>query len=147
MLIASTALNAIGCAAREKYHGHRRRRRKKQSHAADTALVKSRVCGSWAGVVHDDQSTRRFYVSGMVQGVGYRYFVQRAAQQLKLAGCVRNLSNGSVEVYAIGPAATLAILRRELERGPQGAIVSGVAEEEASHDSRYAHEFSIEYDA
>jgi len=146
MLLASTALKAIARAAREKYQ-LLSPKMQKQGRAAGAALVKSRVCESRAGVVHEEQTSKRFYVNGMVQGVGYRYFVQRAAYELKLAGYVRNLSDGSVEVYAIGSAAILAVLRRELERGPRGAVVSGVAEEEASHNSLYAHEFSIEYDA
>jgi acylphosphatase len=98
-------------------------------------------------VAHEEQSSRRYYVSGTVQGVGYRYFAQRAAQLLRLTGYVRNLSDGRVEVYAIGRAESLAALRRELRRGPRAAFVSSVVEEDASPESRYAEDFSIEYDA
>ncbi|MGA2509319.1 MAG: acylphosphatase [Candidatus Acidiferrales bacterium] len=97
--------------------------------------------------MHEELRAKRYYVSGTVQGVGFRYFVQRAAHLLRLAGYVRNLGDGRVEVYAIGPAASLATLRLELERGPRSAYVSSVIEEEASPDSRYENEFSIEYDA
>ena len=83
----------------------------------------------------------------MVQGVGYRYFAQRAAQRLGLAGYVRNLADGRVEVYAIGDAEAIGKLRAELERGPRAAQVSGVAEEQAARDSEYARGFSVEYDA
>ena len=89
---------------------------------------------------------RRYYVSGMVQGVGYRYFVQRAAGWLGVAGYVKNLSDGRVEVYSIGPAAALASLRAALERGPAGASVDGVSEEDAPIEPRFAHHFSIEFD-
>lgn len=112
------------------------------------ALLEFGVCGFWAApAVHETQGTRRYYVSGMVQGVGFRYFAQRAAQRLGLAGYVRNLADGRVEVYAIGDAAALGKLRTELERGPRAAQVSSVAEEEAVLDSGYARGFSVEYDA
>lgn len=97
--------------------------------------------------VRDELSSRRFYISGMVQGVGFRYFVHRAARELQLTGYTRNLRDGRVEVYAIGPAASLAQLRRDLERGPRGAYVSGVTEEEARVDSQFSETFSIEDDA
>jgi len=97
--------------------------------------------------VHQEHRAKRYYVSGSAQGVGYRYFAQRAARHLGLAGYVRNLRDGRVEVYAIGAAENLAALRRELDRGPNGAAVSGVTEEDAVTDSKFADEFSIEYDA
>jgi len=97
--------------------------------------------------VHEEPNAKRYYVSGMVQGVGYRYFAERAARHLKVMGYVRNLRDGRVEVYAIAPAELLAALRRDLERGPHGATVTSVTEEEAVVESRFADEFSIEYDA
>ena len=51
---------------------------------------------------------RRWYIRGRVQGVGYRYFAQRAAAALGLSGYARNLDDGRVEVYAAGPAGKLA---------------------------------------
>jgi len=88
-----------------------------------------------------------FYVSGSVQGVGYRFYAQRASQRLGLPGYVKNLRDGRVEVYAIGLPSELASLRCELERGPQAASVSGVFEEEAGIEERFAHHFSIEPDS
>ena len=96
--------------------------------------------------MQQEQKAKRFYVSGTVQGVGYRYFVERGARYLKLAGYVRNLRDGRVEVYAIGPSAALASLRENLERGPQGSSVAGVSEEPAEIDPGFADAFSIEYD-
>ncbi len=89
---------------------------------------------------------KRFYVSGMVQGVGFRFFAQRAAERLGLAGYVKNLRDGRVEVYAIGQGQQLRALRTELERGPRAASISGVAEEDAEVLPRYAGQFSIEHD-
>jgi len=82
----------------------------------------------------------------MVQGVGYRYFVQRVAVGLGLAGYAKNLRDGRVEIYAIGAPEALSHLRRELERGPQTASVSSVDEADAAVDGKFAQDFSIEFD-
>jgi acylphosphatase len=89
---------------------------------------------------------RRYFVSGIVQGVGFRYFTQDEAERLKLSGYVRNLRDGRVEIYAIGPAENLTLLRTLLERGPRGAMVQHVAEQSADLDAKFAQEFSITYD-
>ena len=89
----------------------------------------------------------RFFVSGIVQGVGYRFFAQRAAQRLGVAGYAKNLRDGRVEIYAVGTAAILEALRTDLRLGPGAASVSNVEEERATIDSRFASGFSIEYDA
>jgi acylphosphatase len=124
-----------------------RNRPQKEKLAAVEPLLKSRVCSSQAeSVVHEEQNAKRYYVSGMVQGVGYRYFVERAAKHLHLAGYVRNLRDGRVEAYAIGPVAALTALRQTLERGPKGSSVTGVTEEDATIDQQYANAFAIEYD-
>jgi len=97
--------------------------------------------------VRDLLQSRRYYISGTVQGVGFRYFVEHAAHQLNLSGYVRNRRDGRVEVYAIGPGASLPLLRRELERGPRGSFVSRVDEEDAALESQFSKSFSIECDA
>jgi acylphosphatase len=74
---------------------------------------------------------RQYIVEGRVQGVGFRWFVERVAVSLKLAGYVRNLPSGDVEVYAIGDPRALDELRRELKQGPPGARVTGVRESPA----------------
>lgn len=94
----------------------------------------------------DQSVARRFYVSGTVQGVGYRYFVQRVATGLGVNGYAKNLRDGRVEVYAIGQEKHLADLRRQLGRGPVSASVSDVSEEDAAVVTKYEHGFSIEFD-
>jgi acylphosphatase len=94
--------------------------------------------------IHEQRQSRRYFISGMVQGVGYRYFALRAAQRLGITGFARNLSDGRVEVYAIGSAATLAKFCTELERGPEGALVSSISEEDAPPVEQYSKRFSIE---
>ena len=74
---------------------------------------------------------KRYVVRGRVQGVGFRYFVERAANSLQLCGHVRNLDDGSVEVYAIGRTEQLNDLAGLLWKGPRTAEVRGVDEHAA----------------
>ncbi|MBI4875987.1 MAG: acylphosphatase [Acidobacteria bacterium] len=74
---------------------------------------------------------RRFFVSGRVQGVGYRYFVERHAGQLGLDGYARNLDDGRVEVYTAGSRETVNELARLLRQGPRWSDVREVQELEA----------------
>ena len=76
------------------------------------------------------RTARRWFVRGRVQGVGFRYFAQRAAVELGLTGYVRNLDDGRVEVFAAGPADRLDQLAGMLHRGPRWAEVRGVEEQE-----------------
>jgi acylphosphatase len=69
---------------------------------------------------------RRFHITGRVQGVGYRYFAQKAARQLGLAGWVRNLPDGSVECFASGSPPGLKEFERQLHQGPMLSQVRGV---------------------
>jgi len=93
----------------------------------------------------ETRQARRYYVSGSVQGVGYRYFARRVAERLGVAGYARNLRDGRVEVYAVAIPAKLAALRKELERGPRSAAVSVVAEEDAAIEPQFENDFSIEH--
>lgn len=70
-------------------------------------------------------------VSGRVQGVGYRYFVERAAAELGLTGYARNLASGDVEVYAVGTAKALSDLAGRLRVGPRFADVRQVDAQDA----------------
>lgn len=74
---------------------------------------------------------RRFLVRGRVQGVGFRWFVEREAHMLGVAGTVRNNHDGSVEVLAMGTREQLMGLRSRLGQGPRAARVDGVEEFEA----------------
>jgi acylphosphatase len=78
------------------------------------------------------KQARRWLVRGRVQGVGYRYFVQRAAAELGLAGYARNLDDGRVEVYAVGPPDHLSQMAGMLHTGPRWSDVRGVDEEECA---------------
>jgi len=87
-----------------------------------------------------------FHVSGRVQGVGFRFFVEEAATKLGVGGYVKNLFDGRVEVYAIGSAEQLESLRDELRRGPPMARVDRLEEDSAQMLRRHANVFTIERD-
>ena len=76
-----------------------------------------------------------FRVRGRVQGVGFRYFVEYSAKALGIRGWVRNVDDGSVEVYASGTTGQLSELAGLLWKGPRWAEVRGVDEAEASLES------------
>ena len=69
--------------------------------------------------------SRRFLISGTVQGVGFRSFAQRAARDLGVTGWARNLDDGRVEVHANGTARQLDDLESRLRQGPAWADVRG----------------------
>jgi len=82
----------------------------------------------------DDRSriqARRFIVHGRVHGVGFRWFVEREAHILQIAGWVRNNPDGTVEVLATGTPEQLAGLRSRLQEGPRAARVDRVEDFEA----------------
>jgi acylphosphatase len=93
--------------------------------------------------VSDAKQAKRYFVSGMVQGVGYRFYAQAAADQLGVSGFVRNLRDGRVEVFAMATPQQHAEFRPMLECGPRFSSVSEVQEESAASDSRYEGGFVI----
>ena len=74
----------------------------------------------------EDRSCLHAVVRGDVQGVGFRYFVERRAEQAGLAGWVRNRADGTVECLVAGPRRELEHLVDELRRGPGMAEVESV---------------------
>ena len=89
------------------------------------------------------QVAKRYVISGRVQGVGYRFFAERHARELGVRGYVTNRSDGCVEVYAIGGATALEVLKRRLAKGPLSARVTGFEELEETVDTNYTR-FLIE---
>lgn len=75
---------------------------------------------------------RRYIVRGRVQGVGFRWFVEREAHILGVAGWVRNNHDGSVEVLAQGTRDQLSGLHSRLREGPRAARVDTVEVSEAN---------------
>ena len=87
---------------------------------------------------HSATAARRYFIRGRVQGVGYRDFAQRAATALGLTGYARNLDDGRVEVFVVGPIEKIAELAGALHKGPRYGEVHGVDEQEAEPETRLA---------
>ena len=80
--------------------------------------------------------TRRFRVTGKVQGVYFRHSTRLEAERLALSGYARNLADGSVEVSVRGPTTAVVELHQWLHRGPKSARVVAVEEMEPAHEDR-----------
>ncbi len=104
---------------------------------------KRRASATIFRLVSQTRLAKRYFVSGMVQGVGFRFFTQRAAEKLGVSGFVRNLWDGRVEVLAIGTPEQHGELRKLLERGPLGPEVAELLEESAAVESQYEDGFAI----
>jgi acylphosphatase len=78
-----------------------------------------------------DLETRRYVVTGRVQGVGFRWFVEREAALIGITGWVRNRDDGDVEVMATGTRDQHSSLRRRLQEGPRASRVDHVGESPA----------------
>jgi acylphosphatase len=81
---------------------------------------------------------KQYLVRGRVQGVGFRWFVQRAADRLGIVGDVRNLPNGEVEVRAQADESVLDLFKRELRIGPPSAEVGEVMEQDLPVTDKYS---------
>ena len=71
---------------------------------------------------------RKFLIAGEVQGVGFRFFAQRAAARHQIVGYVRNLPDGRVEALAEGHVSDVEAFRHDLSTGPAYASVETVEE-------------------
>ncbi len=88
-----------------------------------------------------EAKARKWFISGRVQGVGFRIFVQHKATALGLEGWARNTDDGQVEVYATGTEDRLEDLAAALHAGPRMADVRGVEQQDATPET--ASGFSI----
>ena len=86
-----------------------------------------------------------YLVKGRVQGVGFRWFVQREASEIGLRGWVRNTDAGDVEVVAAGEPEDLTELKQALQKGSRGSRVDAVMEHElAESEGVSLGQFDIE---
>jgi acylphosphatase len=81
-------------------------------------------------------------VSGLVQGVGFRFFVHRHASRLGVRGFVRNLYSGDVEIEVEGDRSLIEELIKEVRVGPRAARVQDVQVKWEQHQQRY-YDFGI----
>lgn len=71
---------------------------------------------------------RHYILSGRVQGVGFRFFTQRAAARHQVRGWVRNLADGRVEVIAEGSEKAVQEFRHDIAAGPRYSAVDHIEE-------------------
>ena len=74
----------------------------------------------------NESRTVRVRVTGVVQGVGFRYYTHREAVSLCLDGYVRNMSDGSVEAVVQGDAEMVDLFLEKIAKGPPGSRVRGI---------------------
>lgn len=86
---------------------------------------------------------RKFLIRGDVQGVGYRFFGQRAAARHQVVGYIRNNSDGTVEALAEGPPQNVEAFKHDLATGPQFALVQQLEEISLEPTGRFSS-FKIE---
>lgn len=71
---------------------------------------------------------RKFFISGIVQGVGFRFFVQRSAARHQVLGYVQNLADGRVEAFAEGSEKAVEAFKHDLTAGPTYSKVEHIEE-------------------
>jgi acylphosphatase len=101
------------------------------------------VCSVAMGAEEGKVVRRHWFVSGKVQGVGFRAFTFDAARELKVRGWVRNLTDLRVEVVAEGPERAVDALLAKVKVGPVGAKVGRVADAKVDEAERLGAEFEI----
>jgi acylphosphatase len=79
----------------------------------------------------------KIIVSGIVQGVGFRYFIARVSNELNLTGYVKNLWNGDVEIYAEGRKEFVEEIVKKAQAGPSHSRVSGCKVEWLDFTNKY----------
>ena len=89
-------------------------------------------------------SKSKAIVSGKVQGVGFRMYTQRKAQQLGIRGYVRNLTNGDVEIVAVGESERVDALLKWASSGSPSAVVDNLKVEVLT-DIEEFRDFEIRY--
>jgi acylphosphatase len=90
-----------------------------------------------------EKIARRLFISGDVQGVGFRFFAQRAAARHQIVGFVKNLDDGRVEALAEGPPQNVEAFKSELATGPRFSSVDHLEEINVEPSGNYSS-FRIE---
>jgi acylphosphatase len=85
---------------------------------------------------------RRAVVRGRVQGVGFRFFAERAAREAGVLGWVRNRPDGSVETFVEGTEEAVRLYLERIREGPRLGKVSAVEEEESTAAGHTAFEIA-----
>lgn len=91
-----------------------------------------------------DIKTYKILLSGRVQGVGYRYFIQEKAEKYEIAGYVRNIADNNVEIVCQGQQDMMEIFIAYAKKGPAFAHVTRFIINEIKEPAAYTG-FKIEY--
>ncbi|MBN2135588.1 MAG: acylphosphatase [Acidobacteria bacterium] len=89
-------------------------------------------------------AAKRYYITGRVQGVSFRFFTLRSSCTLGITGFVRNLNDGRVEILAQGTRTALESFYDSIKKGPPAARVDHIEIVEEQPDSKYT-DFQITY--
>ena len=95
--------------------------------------------------MNEDIYAVNLYVSGRVQGVGFRFYTVRVAKRFGITGWVRNLYDGRVEIYAEGRKPNVQGFIEEIKVGPPSAHVSNVVEHWKKIAKHHFCDFSITF--
>lgn len=91
----------------------------------------------------DPPLRKHWFVTGQVQGVGFRAHTHQAATELKLKGWVRNLTDGRVEIVADGDEKQVAALLKRVRKGPPFSRVDAVKDARVDLTEKLADAFEI----
>ncbi len=91
----------------------------------------------------DETLAVRWFISGRVQGVGFRWFVSHKAGELGIGGWAKNLSDGRVEVFGEGTRDSLESLDSSLRVGPRFGMVENVEKYDCPHEVEGFKSFDI----
>src|SRR5438067_5338120 len=125
-------------------HGKAIRQHMKSTFIPPIALLLFILMGQTFDAAADEKPIRKhWFVSGQVQGVGFRAFTYESATDLELKGWVRNLTDGRVEIVAQGNEPTIAKLLERVKKGPQFGRVDSVKEAPADEKEALKEKFEI----
>lgn len=88
------------------------------------------------------RNCKKYIISGLVQGVGYRYFAYKAAEKYGIVGYAKNLYDGTVEIIAEGDVDKLQLFKSDLMQGPSRSRVEKIIEENCLLPADY-HTFNV----
>ena len=87
----------------------------------------------------DTTVTKHLLIKGLVQGVGFRYFLAKHAELLTLTGYAKNINSNTVTVHVAGESAELDIFISLCQKGPAGSAVKSVTEEMKTCTKIFSH--------
>lgn len=93
--------------------------------------------------VTEDYIRVHLRVTGLVQGVGFRYWTRGLALRMMLAGHVQNMADGSVEIVTFGPEKDIQTFLRAVRQGPSGAVVENLVVLDRRVSSRAPDDFTV----